>query len=231
MNRQKPQHIDPYAGECLRALAGEGLGKSISLGGAFGLSYYFEYRATHDVDAWWNPVAGESDRHKVVSLIQKTLNQYGVAKVRTWGDVVSIDLYVDDKVVFAFQIASRSAQLDKSEPAPWPGGVLLDSFPDLIAAKMTALVERGAPRDFRDVYAVCNAGLADAKCCWNLWERRGKLAGDDTSRTRARLAVLTHLERIELHRPLGEIPDPQEKMQAATVRAWFRGGFLDALLA
>ncbi len=227
---RKPRHINQYAGDCLQALARDGLGDKISLGGAFGLSYYLEYRATHDVDAWWNPVAGQSDRHKVVSLLQETLKQYGDVNVRTWGDVVSIDLYANDGVVFAFQIASRSAQLDQSEPAPWPGGILVDSFPDLVAAKMAALVARGAPRDFRDIYMICDAGLANAEYCWDLWVRRRKLAGEDTSKTRARLAVLTHIERIELHRPLGEIPDPKEKMQAAALRAWFREGFLNGLL-
>jgi hypothetical protein len=230
MNRQRPRHIDPYADECLRALVREGLGAKISLGGAFGLSYYIEYRATHDVDAWWSSDAGESERRKIVSLIRETLNKHGIVEVRTWGDVVSIELQVGDRVVFAFQIASRSAQLENPQPAPWPDGVLLDSFPDLVAAKMTALVERGAPRDFRDIYAVCNAGLADEKSCWDLWERRARLAGDDTSKGRARLAVLTHLERIESHRPLGGIPDPREREQAAALRAWFRGRFLDALM-
>jgi hypothetical protein len=41
--------------------------------------------------------------------------------------------------VFSFQIAQRSAQLEPSKPAPWID-VPLDSFPDLVASKMVALV-------------------------------------------------------------------------------------------
>ncbi len=107
--------------------------------------------------------------------------------------------------------------------------MLLDSFRDLLAAKMVALVERGAPRDFRDIYAICEAGLSDPRLCWSLWQQRRRLSGDDTAAGRARLAILTHLERIELHRPLDVIPDAKEREQAGTLRAWFRGRFLDDL--
>jgi hypothetical protein len=219
-----------HAEACLQALAEKGLGDKISLGGALGLSYYVEHRPTHDVDARWASSAGEDDRRKTVSLLQETLSRYGAVRLRSWGDVVSLDLKVGGKVIFSFQIASRSAQLEEPKPSPWPCGMLLDSFRDLVAAKMVALVERGAPRDFRDIYAVCEAGLADARGCWNLWQQRRGLSGDDTAPSRARLAVLTHLERIELHRPLEGISDPREKQQAATLRSWFRGRFLDGLV-
>jgi predicted nucleotidyltransferase component of viral defense system len=144
--------------------------------------------------------------------------------------VVSIELESGGKTVFSFQIAARSAQIDESRPAPWPPGLLLDSLHDLIAAKVVALVERGAPRDFRDIYAVCETGLADVELCWSLWRRRRALAGDDTEPGRARLALLTHLERIELHRPLPSISDPRERESASSLRNWFRGRFLDGIL-
>jgi len=107
--------------------------------------------------------------------------------------------------------------------------VLLDSFPDLVASKMVALVERGAPRDVRDIYAVCQAGLATPPECWALWRRRQQLAGSDTDSARARLAVETHLARIAQHRPLAEISDPAKRAKAEQVRRWFAQEFLDAL--
>jgi hypothetical protein len=199
-----------YADACFQALIRQGLGDKISLGGALGLSYYIEYRPTHDVDAWWSPSAGEVDRRKVVSLLQETLNRYGAVRIRIWGEVVSVDLEIARKVVFSFQIASRNVQLKKSEPAPWPRGMLLDSFADLVAAKMVALVERGAPRDFRDIYALCNAGLMDARSCWNLWHERRKLAGDDTAPARehawhcspisSELSCTVHSKRYRIRR-------------------------------
>lgn len=230
MNPVKPRRVEQHAEACLQALAAQGLGDRISLGGAFGLSYYLEYRSTHDVDAWWSPSAGDADRRRIVSLLQDTLRRFGQVRVRSWGDVVSVELEAGGKVVFSFQIASRTAQIEEPQPAPWPRGVLLDSFRDLLAAKMVALVERGAPRDFRDIHAICGAGLADPELCWSLWQQRRGLTGDDTAPSRARLALLTHLERIELHRSLDAIEDPEEKARASALRSWFRGRFLDGLV-
>ena len=122
----------------------------------------------------------------------------------------------------------RSAQLEPSAPAPWTD-VLLDSFPDLLASKMVALVERGALRDFRDIFALCHAGLTTPQECWSLWRRRQQLAGSDTDSARARLAVETHLARIAQHRPLREIADPTKRAEAERVRRWFVQELLDAL--
>ena len=52
---QRPKHIPEYAEACLQALAAGNLGEKISLGGAFGLLHYLDYRSTHDVDARWAP--------------------------------------------------------------------------------------------------------------------------------------------------------------------------------
>jgi hypothetical protein len=103
-------------------------------------------------------------------------------------------------------IARRSAQLAPARSILWTG-VLLDSFADLVASKMVALVERGAPRDFRDIYAICQAHLATPEECWALWRERQHLAGSDTDMGRASLAIQTHLARIERHRPLAQIKD------------------------
>jgi predicted nucleotidyltransferase len=127
--------------------------------------------------------------------------------------------------VFSFQIAQRSAQLEPPSITPWID-VPLDSFPDLVASKMVALVERGAPRDFRDIYALCEAGLMTPEGCWDLWTQRQTLAGSDTDLQRARLAVTTHLARIVQHRRLEQVVDPLQHEQAALLRAWFTEVFL-----
>jgi hypothetical protein len=163
MKPAKPQHIEQCAAACLEELAGRALGEKISLGGAFGLAYYLEYRTTRDIDAWWSQSASETDRHEVISLLQEVLCGFGPVRIRSWGDVVSIELKAGGKTVFSFQIAARPGQIEESMPAPWPSGLLLDSLRDLIAAKMVALVERGAPRDFRDIHAVCEE-IGRASC-------------------------------------------------------------------
>jgi hypothetical protein len=224
----RPEHTVDYAEACLQALAAEGLGDRISLGGGYGLLHYLDYRPTHDVDAWWESATTAADQQRVVEAIQATLAAFGEVRVRRWGDVVSVELSSEGRVVFSFQIARRSARLESSTLAPWVN-VLLDSFPDLVASKMVALVERGAPRDFRDIFAVCRAGLTTPEECWALWRRRQELASSDTDAARARLAVETHLMRITQHRPLSEIEDLASRKEAERVRHWFTGEFLDVL--
>jgi len=225
----RPQHTPEHAEICLEALVRRDLGDKISIGGAFGLLHYHDYRPTNDVDAWWEPDATEEDRQRVVDAIREALGAVGEVRLRTWGDVVSIELVRGSKKVFSFQIAKRSARLQPSRPAPWIG-VLLDSFSDLVANKMVALVERGAPRDFRDVYALCHSGLTTPADCWRLWRERLERSGAESDAERARLAVETHLERIVRYRPLESIADPAERRLAGEARAWYRKELLDALM-
>lgn len=225
----RPKHLSVFAEICLKALADRGLGAKISVGGAIGLLHYWDYRPTHDVDAWWTPSATQEERQEVISAVRVSLQVHGRVKERRWGDVVSIELWQEGKSVFSFQIAERSAQLRPSNSAPW-AEVLLDSFPDLVASKMVALVERGAPRDFRDIHALCQAGLTDPAQAWRWWRERQQLAGSDAASRRARLAVQTHLARIVQHRPLADIADLAERASAEQVRQWFAGEFLDALV-
>ena len=225
---RRPVHISPYADACLEALAVNGLGNKLSLGGAFGLLHYLDYRPTHEVDAWWVSSATDKDRRQVVEVLEATLQAFGQVKQRAWGDVISVELMLEGRVIFSFQIARRSVQLAPSVPSPWVD-VLLDSFSDLVASKMVALVERGAPRDFRDVYTLCQADLTTPQQCWDLWRHRQRLAESDTDSERARLAIEMHLERIAQHRPLAQIADPADRAAAKRVRAWFRGEFLDGI--
>lgn len=224
----RPVHFPEHGALCLVALADAGLGRKISLGGAAGLLHYLDYRPTRDVDAWWETSTSAEDRRRVISVLEAALRPYGEVRIRTWGDVVSLELLQEGRGVFAFQIADRMARLEMPRPAPWVD-VLLDSLPDLLASKMVALVERGAPRDFRDVYTMCDAGLTTPEECWALWRRKQELSHSDADPHRARLAVETHLARIAQHRPLEQIVDPNERASTAHRRAWFATEFLDAL--
>ncbi len=229
MEPSRPRHTPEYAELCLGAVTRSDLGDRISIGGAFGLLHYHDYRPTDDVDAWWEAAATEDDRQRVIDAIHDALQTVGAVRIRTWGDVVSIELVRGSKKIFSFQIAKRSARLRPSKPAPWID-VLLDSFSDLVANKMVALVERGAPRDFRDIYNLCLAGLTTPADCWRLWRQRQEHAGADAAGSRARLAVETHLTRIVRYRPLDNIADSQERETAAEARAWYRKELLDALV-
>jgi hypothetical protein len=222
---QQPSHLSPYARACLDALVKANLADRISLGGALGLFHYLDYRPTHDVDAWWFEWVTEEQKRAVLRLLETTLSAFGNVRVRSWGDVDSIELSQDGKTVFGFQVARRSARLEEPVSAGWIA-VPLDSLVDLAASKMVALVERGAPRDFLDIFNVCHAGLFSVAECWALWRRRQVLAGSDVDVARARLAIETHLERIALHRPLEQIVDLGQREQARQLRDWFLSEFL-----
>jgi predicted nucleotidyltransferase len=222
---RRPSQLPDYSEACLQALVDRGLAQQVSLGGGLGLLHYLDYRQTLDVDAWWAEGASAEDRRLVTETLVSALQPHGQVKTRAWGDVVSIELLQAGRKVFSFQIAPRSAQLQPSSAAPWIA-VPLDSFPDLVASKMVALVERGAPRDFRDIYAVCTAGLLTPDGCWSLWRQRQALAGSDTDLQRARLAITTHLARIVQHRRLDQVADPLAREQAAQIRTWFMDTFL-----
>lgn len=226
---QRPARVSEHAEACLRALASSGLGHRLSLGGAFGLAHYYEYRETHDVDAWWVEPVGLAERQRVVRTLEEALAGFGQVRTRSWGDVVSVELLIQEKTVFSFQIAHRSAELQAPVLGIWPGGIRVDSFEDLIAGKMAALVERGAPRDFRDIYSLCERGLVDVARCWELWHKRQQLAGEDPDRKRAVLAIRTHLARIEQARPLAGIAGEEQRKAAERLRKWFRSEFLHEL--
>ncbi|NJM40288.1 MAG: nucleotidyl transferase AbiEii/AbiGii toxin family protein [Anaerolineae bacterium] len=226
MQPNRPTQLPPLTLECFDALAQAGCGQFVSIGGAFGLAHYFEYRTTHDVDAWWvEPVTSEQ-RKRVTTVLEAVLRKHGAVRVREWGDVVSVELRQANKTTFSFQIARRSAQLMDVVTGVWPGQIAIDSFEDLLASKMTALVNRGAPRDFRDVYRLCLSGLCNIEDCWRLWEQRRLAAGEATEdtvseRERARLAICTNLARVSQARPIKTIDDEEERMDAEKLRNWF----------
>jgi hypothetical protein len=222
---KRPAHLSPYAEACLQALADQELSSSLSLGGALGLLHYLDYRTTNDVDVWWTDDATSDVQKEVLNVLETTLSAFGRVRTRRWGDVVSVDLQQEGRTIFSFQVARRSAQLRPSLSVPWLA-VLVDDFADLVASKMVALVERGAPRDFRDIFAICHAGLTTPGECWQWWRRRQAAAGSDFDDARGALAVQSHLSRVEQHRPLAQINDPEERRAAEQLRSWFKETFL-----
>lgn len=229
---KRPKHISEYVLACLEALYKNGYSYKISLCGAFALNYYIdEYRTTHDVDAWWKEEATSAEQQAIIDCLHKALQPFGTVNIRRWGDVASIDLTPkeDKQTRFSFQIAHRSARLESSIFVHWPVELYVDAFSDLIASKMTDLVERGAPRDFYDIFTLCHNGLIAAPDCWQLWKTRQDIARSDSSPKRAKIAVLTHLSRIAQHRPLEEINNPEERSKAVELRQWFEEDFINAL--
>lgn len=228
MEPVRPDNLSEPATACLAALVQAGFADAISIGGALGLLHYRNYRVTHDVDAWWEPQVTSEQQQQVIAVLEQTLSAYGQVRRREWGDVTCVDIVQSGNVGFSFQIARRSVRLEPPIRDP-AHHILLDSLNDLIASKMVALVERGAPRDFRDIHEVCVSGLGTPARCWALWKERQSRSGGDSEPSRAKLAVETHLQRIAQHRPLESIDDVAQRGEAERVRRWFREVLLNAL--
>ena len=132
----------------------------------------------------------------------------------------SFELKEAGKKVFSFQISPRDIQLEPALASAWHP-VQIETFRDNLGSKMSALVGRGAPRDFLDVHAVCTRGLTTIAECWQTWQCKNP--GLDA--VQARMTVLEHLASLESRRPLERIRAEAEKAAAAAVRAWFKTTF------
>lgn len=194
-----------------------------------GLLHFLDYRSTNDLDAWWQRDATGAERREVEEVVTEALSAYGEVRIRRWGDVVSIELLEGAKKIFSFQVAERSSQLEPSTQLPWIR-ISSDAWNDLVASKMVALIERGTPRDFRDIYAVCRHELIEPETCWELWRTKEQLGARDATSSRARLALETHLTRLSQLRPLEKIAGVAERQGAESVRLFFAKDFLDALV-
>ncbi len=226
---KRPKQVSPYAQACLDALSATGLGRNVSLGGAFGLLCYLDYRHTKDVEAWWVRAATGEERKATLAAVEKALGAFGEIERQSFGDVARLRLLRGRKTIFSFDVAVRSAAIEEPVPSPWPG-IAVDTIPDLVASKMAALVRCGASRDFRDIYMLCQHGLMDVARCWELWRARQLAAGEDADARPAACAVQSNLERITTARPLGAIADRTERAAAEKVRTWYAKEFVRGIL-
>jgi hypothetical protein len=222
----RPAAIDPLAAELLAALQAFPATRHFVLGGYFALKHYCDYRPTHDVDAWWDPAAGEAERGAARAALRTVLgplcerHQLNLHR-RHFGDTESWELARGQTKVFSFQIATRTVQLEPYLASPWPP-LQIESLADNAGSKMNALVQRAAPRDFVDVRHLVLAGLLTPAECWRLWQRKNPdLVFDD-----ARAELARRLHELELRRPLETIADSAERERADAARRWFREVFL-----
>ncbi len=221
---QKPATLDPRTEGLLEWMGAQPWAHLVVLGGGVALKHYVDYRPTKDCDAWWDASAGLADRRQIVSEISAALLRLSpghTIKHDRWADIDSLKVMRGARAVYSFQIADRSAQLEPYLPSAW-GGVQIESLRDNVASKITALVARGAGRDFRDIHRVHHQlGFTIAEL-WDLW----RLKNPDGNLSDARKLARVHLEGICLRRPLDSIADETERATAAVVRDWFFNTFL-----
>ena len=192
------------------------------LGGYLALQHHLDYRSTHDIDAWWRDRADAAAEASIRRVMQRVAEERGmILQERRFGDTVSFELAGEGPQRFSFQIAVRSIQLEEAVPSAWPP-LRVETLADNVGGKMNALVNRGAPRDFRDIHAIVTGGLLTPEQCWELWRAKNPEGALDA----AKRNVLLHLASLEARRPLDTIPDLSERERARLVRDWFRETFL-----
>ncbi|MGH7572154.1 MAG: hypothetical protein ACREMK_09965 [Gemmatimonadota bacterium] len=219
----RPAHLDPLAEEILESLRGSSEAGDIVLGGYFALKHYLDYRLTHDIDAWWRTSRRASTMDRIREVMGKVAAKRGMMlREREWGDTASFELIEEGRKVFSFQIATRSVELDPPTTSAWDP-ILIESLADNVGAKMNAVVERGAARDFLDVKELVTRGLVTVEECWRWWS--GKNAATEVLLAKAN--ALRHLEALEQRRPLDEITDPEERDHARAARRWVRKSLLE----
>lgn len=218
---QPPASLGPLAREVLEFLAGHADAAEIVIGGGVALAHYLDYRDTHDLDAWWATAPTGAATALLREAVTSVGRRHGLGSAeRAWGETLSLELLDADRKVFSLQIAPRDRYLDATLEAAWPP-VRIETLRDNVASKMTALVERGAPRDLRDIHRLCTGGLLTMADCWAIYEQKnpGRTSRDGAAK------VLHAVERLELQRPLDRIAAEQERREAETVRRWYRDVF------
>lgn len=164
---KRPDALDPLAVDLLERLRHYPEAERLILGGHFALKHYLDYRPTHDVDAWWPSDASESNRQALLARLRAILvevaREHGLAfrERQTGTEVISLELRKGHKAVFTFQIAPRTVELERPigrRGSPW-SPIPIETLADNVGAKMNALVNRGAPRDFVDIYTVVTSDI------------------------------------------------------------------------
>ncbi len=220
---EKPRNLDPLAEKVLGGLAGRVEASEIVLGGYFALQHYTDYRTTHDIDAWWRSKPSAMAERAIAQAMREVSGLTGHdLRERRFGETISFEMHRAGKKRFSFQIAVRSVELEPPGPSPWPP-IVLETLHENIGAKMNALVERGAARDFLDIAHLAQAKLTTPAECWTLWSRKNPGGSLDAAKSK----VAFHLMTLESRRPLDSIQDAVERAKAQQTREWFRREFLD----
>ncbi len=213
-----PSQLHSLAREILDLLRDKPAAAALVLGGGVALQHYCEYRETRDIDAWWNPRPSHETEALLTEALSIVAGRHGYAlATRKWGETQSYELQEGGKTVFSFQVAVRSVTIDAPIPSSWPP-LQLETLLDNLGSKMNALVGRGAPRDFLDLFTVVERGLASPGELWATWSQKNPGAEEAAARAK----VLQRLIELEARRPLDTIPRQADQENARRVRQWVR---------
>jgi hypothetical protein len=221
-----PTNLDPIVAAVLAKLGSSPEAAYVIIGGGVALNCYIEPRATMDVDAWWSQHSSAQQREATVARIKNIVreiaadrpNMHLVEDTRAASEMRGIELEQNGKTIFSFQVAPRSLELEapvvtESPFAPIP----IETLTENVGAKMSALVSRGAPRDFNDIVRVSKVAEILPSELWNIYQRKNPTADV----TLAKAQVAQKLAAIELRRPLEKMQS-EERVTTAAVRDWLK---------
>lgn len=216
-----PDNLHPLSRELLESLAGHDEAAEIVIGGGVALSHYLEYRDTVDLDAWWRTEPRSDVLAFLEASMQALASRHGLEyRRRSWGETESLELLRGSLKQFSFQISRRTLSLDDAMPSLWQP-VCIETLRDNVASKMTALVQRGAPRDFLDIYQLCASNVVSMADCWSSFTAKNLGVTIDEAKRK----ILARLAMIEATRPLDSIQPGEAREQAARVREWYYSVF------
>jgi predicted nucleotidyltransferase component of viral defense system len=222
MEPRQPTNIHPLALAAIRRIEELEWAPKMALGGGLALAHYLEYRETNDVDCWWeeNTTSGEKERilreiRKILEEEAGRLYENATVAIRSWGETHSIEVKDGARKVFSWQVADRTRKLQAYLQSPY-GKLKIETLRDNLASKMCALVGRGSPRDFTDIYTAIHNGLITWDDCWVLWETKNP----GKNRTDAEKSIALSLAGIEGRRPLNSLPEDRRD-KARRLREFF----------
>ena len=216
-----PKNLHPLSRELLESLVGHSQAAEVVIGGGVALSHYLEYRTTVDLDAWWRAEPRADVLSFLEAVMQALASRHGLDyRRRSWGETESLELVRDNRKQFSFQISRRTLSLDAAIPSVWQP-VCIETLRDNIASKMTALVQRGAPRDFLDIYQICTREVMTMTDCWDSFTTKNP----GVTVAEAKQKIIARLAMIETTRPLETIANGDAREQAARVRDWYHRVF------
>lgn len=218
---QPPDNLHPLSRELLESLVGHAEAAEIVIGGGVALSHYLPYRDTVDLDAWWRTEPRADVLTLLESVMQSLAARHGLEyRRRSWSETESLELLQGGRKQFSFQIARRTLALDDAIPSAWQP-VRVETLRDNVASKMTALVQRGAPRDFLDIYQLCTRGVSSMAECWTWFvEKNPGVTADEAKRK-----IIARLAMIETTRPIETIEPGTAREHATRVRDWYHHVF------
>jgi len=209
--------LSPLVWSILERLGSHAASSELEIGGGIALWHYIPHRQTNDIDAWWaqeSPAAAAAIQETMMaaalehdlSLLHRNQSAY-----QSW------DLKKNGKTFFAFQIARKTNRVEPPGPAKW-GSLRMETLPENLANKMSALAQRGAPRDILDIATVLKAGLISPQTCWELWQRKHP----EVEVKIAQANVLKYLNALAARKPLQTIADQEQRAQASENREIIR---------